>query len=143
MTSPAGNPARKRDLAQIHIAKNDLGLDEDTYRAALWTIGRVKSAADLDFAGRRKLIEHFKSRGWKSRRSKKPRAGADPLAGKILALWLELRDRSMIQDASDAALKSFIKRQTGVEAVQWLNNRQAHLVIEALKGWLNRGADAA
>lgn len=37
---------RRADLAQIHIAIKDLGLDDDTYRAILWTVARVKSAAD-------------------------------------------------------------------------------------------------
>jgi hypothetical protein len=99
----------------------------------LFTVARVRSAADLDFAGRRRVIEHLKSRGWKPKRGRKPRHPGDQLSSKILALWLELRDRGRLDDASDRALNRYIERQTGVSAVQWLDNKQAHKVIEALK----------
>ncbi len=64
MTVRADN-SRNRELAQIHCAKRDLALDEETYRAMLWTIARVKSAADLDFTGRRQVIEHLRARGFR------------------------------------------------------------------------------
>lgn len=132
------NSLRQNDLAKIHMAKTDLGLDDDTYRDMLFTVARVRSAADLDFSGRRRVLDHLKSRGWRPGRGKKPRKHADPLGAKILALWLELRDRGLISDASEAALGGWLKRQTGVQAIRWLDNRQAHLVIEALKRWIER-----
>lgn len=55
---------RRRDLAAIHAAKRDLGMADDAYRDILWTVGRVKSSADLDQAGRNRLLEHFRSCGW-------------------------------------------------------------------------------
>ena len=62
---------RNRDLGTIHLAKKELMqagrfLSDDDYRAMLWTQARVKSAADLDHAGRRKVIEHLKSLGFKA-----------------------------------------------------------------------------
>lgn len=60
---------RRRELAQIHIAKKDLGIDEDTYRLMLRTIARVDSAADLNAEGRRQVIAHLKARGFKPRAS--------------------------------------------------------------------------
>lgn len=50
---------RKRELAAIHIARQQLGLDEATYRDMLWTVGRVRSAADLDWAGRKRVLDHL------------------------------------------------------------------------------------
>jgi phage gp16-like protein len=58
----ASPDTRRRELAQIHIAKAQLGLDEETYRSMLWTVGRVRSAADLDYAGRNAVLEHRKAR---------------------------------------------------------------------------------
>jgi phage gp16-like protein len=55
---------RSRDLAKIHVAKKQLGLDDGTYRAMLWTIGRVHSAADLDFEGRARVLEHLRQSGF-------------------------------------------------------------------------------
>jgi phage gp16-like protein len=54
---------RNRDLAAIHCAKRDLGLDDETYRAMLWAIGRVRSAGDLDHAGRKQVLAHLRSNG--------------------------------------------------------------------------------
>ena len=63
---------RRRELAQIHIAKKDLGIDEDTYRLMLRTIARVDSAADLNAEGRRQVIAHLKARGFKPKIPSKP-----------------------------------------------------------------------
>lgn len=54
---------RKRELAAIHIARQQLGLDNGTYRDMLWTVARVRSAADLDYAGRQRVLDHLASRG--------------------------------------------------------------------------------
>lgn len=61
---------RKRELATIHVAKKQLGLDDATYRDILWTVARVKSAAELDSQGRGRLIKHLQERGF--RKSKAP-----------------------------------------------------------------------
>jgi phage gp16-like protein len=53
------NDYRRSELAKIHIAKAQLGLDDDTYHDILWTLSRVKSSADLDSQGRFKLLAHF------------------------------------------------------------------------------------
>lgn len=50
---------RKRELAAIHIARGQLGMDEDTYRDMLWTVARVRSAADLDWTGRKRVLDHL------------------------------------------------------------------------------------
>lgn len=60
----AARDQRTRELAAIHVAKKQLGLDDDTYRAMLWTLERVSSAADLDHAGRQRVLEHLRSRGF-------------------------------------------------------------------------------
>jgi phage gp16-like protein len=66
---------RKADLAKIHIAKKQLGLDDETYRAMLWTVARVKSSADLDEYGRQRVIEHLRRAGFKT---EKPAGRAFP-----------------------------------------------------------------
>lgn len=70
---------RNNDLALIHIAKLQLGMDDDQYRDLLFTIGRVRSAKDLDWAGRQRVIEHFKKCGFKpvAKAGKKREAGGE------------------------------------------------------------------
>lgn len=60
---------RRRELAQIHIAKKQLDIDDTTYRAMLSTIARVDSAADLNAEGRRQVLAHLKARGFKPKAS--------------------------------------------------------------------------
>ncbi|MEW6708288.1 MAG: regulatory protein GemA [Candidatus Riflebacteria bacterium] len=55
---------RRKELAMIHLAKKELGLDEDLYRLVLKQNCGVESAADLDEQGRRKLLAFFRSKGW-------------------------------------------------------------------------------
>ena len=56
---------RRRDLAAIHMAKAQLGMADDAYRDILWSVARVRSAGDLDQAGRSKVLDHFRACGWK------------------------------------------------------------------------------
>ena len=54
------NPARNAELAAIHIAKAEAGMADDSYRDMLWTLCRVRSAADLDYAGRHRVLDHLR-----------------------------------------------------------------------------------
>lgn len=143
---------RRRELAQIHMGAVQLGMDtkdpnpNSDYRSMLWTIGRQHSAADLDWAGRKRVLDHLKACGAKlggkpPKQAGKPgkRPMADfPQAKMIRGLWLELHGAGVVRDSSEEALTSFVKRMTGVEALQWLTGAQASKVIEHLKMWLTR-----
>lgn len=145
MTYPkrSGTQLRNAELAQIHIAKAQLGLDEDTYRAIIFTVshGRTRSASDLDWTGRKQLLEHFKSKGWKPAAPKRAKA-AKPVTkgqeGMIRALWSELHAADKVRDPSDVALGSWLMRNKWPERVEWLNSWQLERAIEALKKWLAR-----
>lgn len=56
---------RNSELAQIHIAQAQLGMDDDTYRNVLWTVARVRSSKDLDWSGRKRVLDHMKACGFK------------------------------------------------------------------------------
>lgn len=68
---------RTKDLAKIHLAKKQLQMDDETYRAMLWTQARVESAAKLDSHGRKKVIEHLISIGAKFTSNKKHKRPAN------------------------------------------------------------------
>jgi hypothetical protein len=68
---------RRRELARIHCLKAEVGLDDGTYRDMLWTVARVRSAADLDFAGRQRVIAHLEA----CRRAGSPAAPSGAGAG--------------------------------------------------------------
>lgn len=136
-----GTQLRNAELAQIHIARAQLGIDEETYRAILWTVARVKSSKDLDWTGRKKLLEHFRAKGWRPAPPKKAKA-AKPVSGgqegMVRALWTDLHAAGKVRDPSDAALGSWLTRSRWPERVEWLSQAQMTQAIEALKKWLDR-----
>lgn len=134
MTPAAADTLRKRELAQIHIAKSALRLSDDEYRDLLWAIARVRSAADLDWTGRKRVLNHFHKLGWRND-SGRP---TDPHSRKIRALWLTLRDAGALHDASERALRHFVRRTVHVDRLEWLDGKQVSVVIEALKAWIRR-----
>ena len=81
----------KKSLAIIHIAKRDLGLDDDLYRDILRERFRKDSAAKLTQPQADQLIRYFKSKGWKPRQKTLPgfNLANDPMSRKIRALWLD------------------------------------------------------
>ncbi len=128
------DPARCRELATIHVAKKQLAMDDDAYRDMLWSLTRVRSAGDLDHAGRQRVLEHLKACGFRHQRP----VAADPQSRKIRALWLDLKALGALRDPSEKALVSYVKHMTGVGALQWLSRDQASHVIECLKQWAKR-----
>lgn len=55
----------RREIQLIHIAKQQLGMDEDTYRAMLHAVAGVRSSVELGAAGRTKVLAHLKTCGFK------------------------------------------------------------------------------
>jgi hypothetical protein len=54
---------RRAELAKIHIAKTQLNMDDDAYRALLQAVAGVKSSADLDARGRLRVIAQLRQLG--------------------------------------------------------------------------------
>lgn len=135
------NADRRSELAAIHTARKDLALAEDTYRDLLERITGKRSAADLDERGRRAVIEEFRRLGWKKKHAKRAGTRAlatDGISRKIRALWLSLYQLGSVRDPSENALAAYVKRLTGVDALQWQSAVQANTVIESLKSWCVR-----
>lgn len=131
---------RNRDLAKIHLAKKQLGMDEGTYRAMLLSVAGVESAADLDEAGRFKVLKHLYRNGFTSKRGKRPHpgqphnlssSGRGPLLRKIEALLTEKGIREGRYIPWNYAL-GILKRQYQVERMEWATPEQLRGVVAAL-----------
>lgn len=135
---------RGAELAKIHIARKDLGLDEDIYRDIIRVAsgGKTESAGGLDWSGRRAVLDRFRELGWKDKPSTKAKSGRrladDPQSRMLRGLWIELHKAGKVSDPSEAALCKFVKRVTGKDALQWLNNQDVTKVKTALTSWLER-----
>lgn len=128
-----------RSIAAIHVAKKDLGLDDDTYKAALVQVTGKSSSADMREPERQMVLEHFRQRGFKGVATGRRRPLEGKFAGKLQALWIAGWNLGLVRDRDDRALVKFVQRQTGIDHVRFLRHGQdAMKAIEALKGWLAR-----
>jgi phage gp16-like protein len=139
------SPDRARLIKLIHVARRELGMDDESYREMLKNmrpLGGKTSAADLSITGLHMVLEALKSKGFKvrSKGKKQPSRAlaSDAQSRRIRSLWLELHDEGVVRDPSEAALASYVCRITKIEALQWLSSHQAAAVIETLKKWLER-----
>lgn len=127
---------RKRELAMIHVAKSQLGLDDDTYRAMLWTVARVKSAADLDWAGRKKVLDHLKAGGFKIKSRPAPAANKAGLVSAVRASLIACGNKP------DAYADGMARHMFKVERFEWCDPAQLRKIIAAL-GYQQKRAEAA
>lgn len=134
-------------IAKVHIARKDLALDEDTYRGVLFEVTGHMSAKDCNESELERLVDHFKTRGFRPRVVSRSVAGAKtagrrladhPSAKKARALWLSLYNLGAIKTASEAALETFAKRQLKVLELQWADQSHCDGLIEALKAMAER-----
>lgn len=111
----------------------------------LWAAARVRSAADLDDAGRQAVLDHLKARGFKpAPRGSSRRHKAPPLARLIYHIWNRLADHQVVE--SRDGLKTWLRNQTqakhpdlvGWERPEFLPREVAQAVAEQLKQWATR-----
>lgn len=141
---------RKNDLAKIHIAKKQLGLDDQLYRDLLRRIANVESAAQLDQWQRVKVLNEFQRLGWlkaqKTQRDSKA-AEAEATANKVAQLkrgqvrlaeklWAQLYAIGAVNNPT--GLNAYVYRMTKVERIEWANSKKLNVVIEGLKAWVQR-----
>lgn len=127
---------RKRELGHIHAGKKALNWSDDDYRFHLADLTGKTSAAELDAAGRAKVLARMAAAGYT------PKAKFKPFdqAARIKWLWKKIGAAGGLRDASETALLVFIGRTTGkgVSQVEFLPTHDASNVIEALKAMLTR-----
>ncbi|MHA7882775.1 gp16 family protein [Nitratireductor rhodophyticola] len=130
-------------LAAIHVAKKQLGLDDDTYRAVLVRITGKNSAGTMNELEREKVLAELRRQGFRnvSRMSSASKPLEGPYSRKLQALWIAAWNLGLVRDRRDSAMLVFVRRQTGIDHTRFLRNpSDARAVIEALKAWLARDA---
>ena len=113
---------RKKVQAQIHIARKQLALDEDTYRQMIATVtGGKRSCSDCSVAELYQVLQHLKDRCFKARPKKRVaqhpgtphNLDREPMLQKVEALLAEMKAPWSYADA-------IAKQQTGIAKVAWL-----------------------
>lgn len=148
---------KKSYIAQIHIAKKQLGMDDDTYRALLSSATGKTSCSDMNISQLGNALHAMKQRGFKPARAKsnkqygpKSRAPGVDREGreynrksqgdKIRLLWIKMADDGIVQSGSESALCKYVQRMSNgrYQAPQWCDVKTATRIIESLKQWRKR-----
>jgi phage gp16-like protein len=116
-SSPAIAAGRRRaELAAIHVAVKQLGLDDLTYRTFLFTTTGRRSAAELSDGQRQQVIELLRSRGFRRTPAEERRArrmGDNRQLAMVRGLWKKLLYAGALADPSERHLSAFRKEDDG------------------------------
>lgn len=133
----APDPERRALIAKIHVAKKEMNLLDDDYRAMLIEVTGRSSSANCTIAELRAMVEAMKRKGFQPKRAANGVAD-HPFALKARAMWISLHHLGAIDNPSEQALESFACRQLGCVKMQWANQAQGYKLIEALKAIAER-----
>lgn len=132
------SPVRNNDLAQIHMAKAALKLDDGAYRALLSERYGVLTSAALGPQQRQDLLTEFERRGWRRGWAGKKRRGTTP------SNFIPARSKDTDQLAKIRAMlaeagrpieygDALAKRIVQVDRLEWATPDQLHKIIAALE----------
>lgn len=118
--------------SKIHIARQQLGLDDEAYRAVLARITGQRSSKDLNSRQAGRLLQEFERLGWKpkpSSRAKGKPHNAEVLPREIKVIEAQLADMKLPWSYADAIAKQMFQ----VDRVSWLcKPKQLQAVLAAL-----------
>ena len=127
----------------IYAGLNQLGINDDEERRGLYC--RITGQSRLSAMTPQQLdavVIELRRLGFKPSaiiRHNGRRKLDGRYVAKIQALWIAAYNLGIIRERDDAAMAAFVKRQTGIDSPQWVNNAEsARKVVEALKAWIAR-----
>lgn len=146
-------------ISKIHIAKKQLDMDDDTYRAFLNTAVKKDSCSKMSFSELHQVVAALKKKGFKVTAKKSTSVSGAKMSpaskgrriDKMRAIWISMAKAGHLNDGSETALLAWaqgeIRRQGGipVDSLEWLESQDKVLnkVLEQLKRWNVRVRDKA
>jgi phage gp16-like protein len=119
-------------LSRIHIARQQLAMDDDSYRVKLRDMFGVRSSKELTPRQARQLLADFERLGWKPQpggRSKGKPRNFNALPTEITKIEAQLADMRLTWSYADA----IARRMYGIERCAWLRKpEQLAAIIAAL-----------
>lgn len=138
--------ATAAQIGAIHAIAKRIGLDDDSRREVIASATGKRSSRELTMGEAISVIDRLKTiqGGGVEATAKGARSLNGDYAPKLRALWISGWHLGVVRDRSDAALLTFLERQTGIAHTRFLRSAtDARRVIEALKAWLAREAGVA
>jgi len=131
----------RKQLAVIHMAAEELKLDDTTYRDVLDRFAGVTTAKDLDQRGFNAVMAYFTALGFRSTWTqrtfgRRPGMASPKQIDLIRKLW---RDWSGADD--EAALGHWLDHSFHVSALRFLDKAGADRAVNGLRAMLRRKAE--
>ncbi len=122
--------ATASQIRKIHALANEVGIDNDTLHSHIYNITKKKSIKELNITDAINVIDSLQTseKGrmtWKQRRF-------------IFFLFFQLKwvDEKGMPD--EKIITGFVKKQANVISIDWLTQKQASVVIDAMKAILKK-----
>ena len=124
----------RKQISLIHVAKKQLGLTDEHYRAILRALTGCESSKHLDQRDFEAVMQHMASLGFRSDFTKtfygqRPNMATSRQVSLIRTLWSEYTDGK----GDDASLGKWLARTFKVSSVRFVTQKQAPKAITALK----------
>lgn len=129
-----------RQISVIHVAKKQLGLSEEIYRAILINKGGVESAADLDRTGFEAVMAYLTACGFRSTWTqrtfgRRPGMASPRQVDLVRDLW-----KDWSGGKGEAELNHWLENSYGVSALRFLDAPTIAKAIAGLKAMIRRKA---
>ncbi|MEO8343374.1 MAG: regulatory protein GemA [Gallionella sp.] len=130
-------------LKLIQVAKHDLGMTDENYRALLMRIAGVKSSRDLTEEGFDAVMAELKRMGFIHKKSNRKPKGAGGTAPNhpTPGQWRLIEDsvkRVGYDGLEDPRFINWMKSRGHVEHPRFLDTDGAQRVIKALSNWIGK-----
>lgn len=131
-------------IALIHVARRELSMADEDYRALLLRVAGVEHANDLTPSGFEAVMEEFKRLGFRHRPSQRRPKGAGRGSAPnrpTPAQWRLMEDRARqvgFGGLDDPRFVAWAKPRGKAEHPRFLDMTSAQRVIAALGNWIER-----
>lgn len=128
-----GKIDRSKIIQLIHIAKSQIGLSDEDYRAVLESTAKKTSCSEMTLFELNEVLKAMKKLGFKVKKleTKETELGWD--ASKEQMDYIKGMWELVARDKSDRALYKFIKRITGADHPRFMTAKDSQKVIIALR----------
>ena len=128
-----GKIDRSKIIQLIHIAKSQIGLSDEDYRAVLESTAKKSSCSEMTLFELNEVLKAMKKLGFKVKKleTREEEIGWD--ASKAQMDYIKGMWERVARDKSDRALYKFIKRITGADHPRFMTAKDSQKVIIALR----------
>lgn len=128
--------------AAIHVGLKQLGIVDDDARDLYERVTRKRSLKLMTSNEHQAVISELRRLGFEpsnARSNGSRNALQGRFAKQLQAYWIDLWNLGLVRDRTDAALITFVRRQTRIDDPKWvLDAATAAKAVEAMKGWMAR-----